>query len=152
MTNQQMVDKQLQSVDDIFFLIRKEIQFWIIKYSRNTSLKTFYTFFKEEPLFTLLFYKTDLNQGGCSWYLFFFISLNFFFLKTVILVQKYTLFLCMIIKFWHQAIFPKGLPLSIVTPKTFNYQIRDGLVWIRISKDTKIFNILFPISLYRRKI
>ena len=58
----------------------------------------------------------------------------------------------MIIKFWHQAIFPKGLPLSIVTPKTFNYQIRDGLVWIRISKDTKIFNILFSISLYKRKI
>ena len=67
MTNQQMVDKQLQSVDDIFFLIRKEIQFWIRKYSINTSLKTFYNFFKfkEEPLFTLLFYKTDLNQGGC---------------------------------------------------------------------------------------
>lgn len=37
---------------------------------------------------------------------------------------------------WHQAIFPKGYPLSIVTPKSFNHQIRDGLVLFQFSEDT----------------
>ena len=40
---------------------------------------------------------------------------------------------------WHQVIFPKGPPFSIVTPKTFNVQVRDGLVWFRFSKDTRNF-------------
>jgi hypothetical protein len=36
-------------------------------------------------------------------------------------------------KSWHQAIFPKGYPLSIVTPKSFNNQVRDGLLLCQFS-------------------
>lgn len=37
---------------------------------------------------------------------------------------------------WHQVIFPRGYPLSIVTLKLFNPQVRDGLGWFQFNEDT----------------
>ena len=39
---------------------------------------------------------------------------------------------------WHQTIFPKSPPFSIVAPSLFNYQVRDGLVLVQSSKDTRM--------------
>ena len=43
---------------------------------------------------------------------------------------------------WHQGIFPKSPPFSIFTPKMFNNQVRDGLVWFQFSKDTRVGSLL----------
>ena len=47
---------------------------------------------------------------------------------------------------WHQTIFPKGNPFSIVAPSLFHNQVRDGLVSFQTSKDTRINPQRGPLS------